>query len=168
MNSTKKDLITLFAVVLAIMIFLTVDFLLTIIDSAPRPTETPTTTDKNSLPETTPSTPIEPSEITITAKANKPTSGLGVTIAPIEVVEDSRCPVDENIRCIQAGTVRVRTKVTNVNGERILVFAIGIPVVSKTETIELTEVLPSARAEVPIVTNEYRFVFKIAKKSGGY
>ncbi|MDO8572613.1 MAG: hypothetical protein Q7S11_02455 [bacterium] len=131
--------------------------------SLPTPTEHATSTAGNPIPEV-PDAPTEPSEVTITAKENKPASGIGVTIAPIEVLEDSRCPVGENIRCIQAGTVRVRTKVTNINGERILVFTIGMPVASKTETIELIEVLPAARAEVPILPNEYRFVFKVVKQ----
>lgn len=158
----KKDLI---ALVVLIAILTLVAYVLSLrAPSAPAPTETSTTMSGNSIPKTVPDIPAEPSEITLTAKTNNPASGLGVTIAPIEVVEDSRCPVDENIRCIQAGTVRVRTKITNANGERILIFTIGAVVTSKTETIELIEVLPFARAEVPIVTNEYRFVFKVTKK----
>ena len=161
----KKDLLAL-VILIGILAF-AVYFLGTWTLSSPVPIETATTTTGNPTPETTPNIPTEPSEVTIMAKINKPASGLGVTIAPMEVVEDSRCPVDENIRCIQAGTVRVRTKVTNINGERILVFTVGMPIASKTETIELVEVLPGARAEVPIVINEYRFVFKVVKKAGG-
>jgi hypothetical protein len=109
----------------------------------------------------TTSQPKTPSTMVLTAKENAPAEGLGVMIAPIEVVEDSRCPTEENIKCIQAGTVRVRTKITNQNGERIVVFSIGQAVISKTERIILTQVLPEARAAVPIVPNEYRFVFEI-------
>lgn len=159
-NGMKKDLAAL--LVLVAILTLIVYVLSPRMASVPSPTETTTTTE-NSVLETVPNIPPSLSEVTITAKANKPATGLGVTIAPIEVVEDSRCPVDENIRCIQAGTVRVRAKVTNTNGERVLVFTLGTPVASKTETIELIEVLPSARAEVPIVANEYRFMFKITK-----
>lgn len=162
MNPVKKDLIAL--VVLVAMLALVTYVLSTRVPSAPAPIETNTTTSGNPILKTVPDTPTEPSETTLTAKMNNPASGIGVTIALIEMVEDSRCPVDENIRCIQAGTVRVRTKITNANGERILIFSIGTPVTSKTETIELMQVLPAARAEVPIVTNEYRFVFKIVKK----
>ena len=161
MNSIKKDLIAL--VVLVAVLALVAYVISSQMGAVSTKQETATTTPGNSAPETVPNIPTEPSEITLTAKTNNPASGLGVTLAPIEIVEDSRCPVDENIRCIQAGTVRVRTKVTNMNGERILIFTIGAPVTSKTETIELVEVLPAPRAEVPIVTNEYRFVFKITK-----
>ncbi len=156
----KKDLI---ALVVLIVILILVAYVLSLRTPSLSTKSETTPTTGNSIPETIPTTPAEPSKITLTAKANKPASGMGVTIAPIEVVEDSRCPTDENIRCIQAGTVRVRTKVTNINGERILIFTIGAPVTSKTETIELVEVLPPARAEVPILVNEYRFVFKITK-----
>ena len=160
-NGMKKDL-TALVVLIAVLAF--VAYLLGVwTSSSPVPIKT-TTTSGNPIPEVTPNIPTEPSELTMIAKINKPATGIGVTLAPIEVVEDSRCPTDENIQCIQAGTVRVRTKVTNMNGERILVFTIGTPIASKTETIELLEVLPDARAEVPIVINEYRFIFKITKR----
>lgn len=110
---------------------------------------------------TTASHPQIPSTVVLTAKENAPAAGLGVTIAPIEVVEDSRCPKEEHIKCIQVGTVRVRAKLTNANGERVVVFTLGQTIVSKTERITLTYVLPEARAAVPIVPNEYRFVFKV-------
>ncbi|OHA81476.1 MAG: hypothetical protein A2675_03320 [Candidatus Yonathbacteria bacterium RIFCSPHIGHO2_01_FULL_51_10] len=116
------------------------------------------------FPEATSNNPEELSEINLTAGINESTSGLGITIAPLEVVEDSRCPTDENIRCIQAGTVRVRTKVTDASGDRTLVFALGNSVTSSAETIELTSVLPEARAAIPIRLNEYRFVFKVTKE----
>ncbi|MBI5817076.1 MAG: hypothetical protein HZB09_01470 [Candidatus Yonathbacteria bacterium] len=157
----KKDLVVF--VILVVVLIIIAYLFASRVPPVLTTTETATTTGGNSLPETVPTMPVEPYEITLTAKANKPANGFGVTLAPIEVVEDSRCPVDENIRCIQAGTVRVRTKITNVNGERILIFTIGTPITSKTETTELMEVLPPARAEVPILANEYRFVFKIIK-----
>ena len=98
------------------------------------------------------------------AKINKPASGLGVTIAPMEVVEDSRCPVDENIRCIQAGTVRVSAKITSGLGKGEIIFKLNTPITTEAERVELIQVLPDARAEVPIVINEYRFIFKITKR----
>ena len=158
----KKDLIALTVLIAALV--------LVVYALSPRTPSLPATTEpfpaanKSPIPEVVSNPPLEPFETTITAKENKPASGLGVTIAPIEVIEDSRCPVGENIRCIQAGTVRVRTKITKTNGERILVFTIGKPITSKTETIELVQVLPSARAEIPILANEYRFVFKVVRK----
>lgn len=111
----------------------------------------------------TPDAPALPREATMTVKMNQAGEGLGITITPIEVVEDSRCPTEENIRCIQAGTVRVRVKITNANGERALIFTLGQTVVSKTDAITFTQVLPEARAAVPIVANEYRFIFHVIK-----
>src|SRR6185437_3005515 len=43
--------------------------------------------------------------VTLQAKIGQTISGLGVTITPMKVLEDSRCPVD--VECIQAGTVRI-------------------------------------------------------------
>ena len=158
----KKDLLAL-TILIGILAF-AVYFVGTWRLSSPVPIETATTTTGNSTPETTPNIPTEPSEVTIMAKINKPASGLGVTIAPMEVVEDSRCPVDENIRCIQAGTVRVSAKITSGLGKGEIIFKLNTPITTEAERVELIQVLPDARAEVPIVINEYRFIFKITKR----
>lgn len=155
----KKDLtiLTIAIVALVLIVYILAPHKSVI----PVETQTPspeTTENQNPVP-----VPEEPSEGFLTAKMNNSANGFGVTIAPIEVVEDSRCPVDENIRCIQAGTVRLRTKITNTNGERALIITLGQSIASKTETIIFTQVLPPARAAVPIRANEYRFTFKVSK-----
>lgn len=132
--------------------------------SSSAPVGIATTTANNSSTSTTSVTSAEPSEMTVVAKANNPVHVLGVTIAPAEVVEDSRCPTDENIRCIQAGTVRVRAKVSDTSGEKMITFTLGTVVSFGGKTIELVNVLPPARAAVPILLNEYRFSFKVVKK----
>lgn len=159
--STSRNLI---ALIVLVAILTLVAYVLSP-RSAPAPTSIEiATTTGNLTPEAVPNTPREPSEVTITAKVNKPASGLGVTIAPIEVVEDSRCPVDENIRCIQAGTVRVKSEIMSGLGKGEIIFKLNTPITTEVERIELIEVLPPARAEVPIVANEYRFIFKISKR----
>jgi len=100
-------------------------------------------------------------EVIVTAKISAPAESLGITIAPLEITEDSRCPTE--VTCIQAGTVRVRIKIINPDGERALTATLNKPISSSYETIELVNVLPEARAEIPIRTNEYRFEFKITK-----
>lgn len=155
----KKDL-TALLVLIAVLILIAY-ILSPRSPGVPSPAQTPPPTNGNSVSETTPNTPVEPSEITITAKINNPTSGLGVTIAPIEVVEDSRCPSD--VVCIQAGTVRVRVKITDPNGERVLIAVLNTPIPSAYAATTLTEVEPEARAEIPIRTNEYRLKFEIKK-----
>lgn len=158
----KKDLI-------ALVVFVVLLGLIAYIFSLQRmtpgtPSMMPTTTIGGQQPIPTPEMGGEPSEITLTAKVNKPAQGLGVTIAPIEVVEDSRCPTGENIRCIQAGTVRVSAKISSGLGTGEVIFKLNTPITTEAGQVELVQVLPPARAEVPIVINEYRFIFKISKR----
>lgn len=122
-----------------------------------KPTATSTTGGGNSN-----GTETEAKDATITAKVNAPASAIGVSIAPLEIIEDSRCPSD--VVCIQAGTVRVRVKITDPNGERVLIAVLNTPIPSAYATITLTEVEPEARAEIPIRTNEYRLKFEIKKQ----
>ena len=109
-------------------------------------------------------TPTNPVDISLVAKINQPAKGLGVTIAPLEVVEDSRCPFD--VVCIQAGTVRVRAAMTTAAGVRTEVFKLDEPVLTRVEQIELVSVVPEARSTIAIRANEYRFTFKISKRFG--
>ena len=88
-------------------------------------------------------------------------SALGVTILPLQIIEDSRCPVD--VTCIQAGTVRVQAQVLNNAGESDIIFRLGYPVTAEAEQIELVNVLPEPHSSRPITADEYRLWFKISK-----
>jgi len=89
---------------------------------------------------------------------------LGVSLTPIELVEDSRCPL--NAVCIQAGTVRVRTRIISALGESAYVLSLGSPIETSTETVELLSVRPSPIAGVAISDTDYEFSFSVAKKHG--
>ncbi|MHB8651940.1 MAG: hypothetical protein ACYC8S_02280 [Minisyncoccota bacterium] len=157
----KKDQIITILVIVVLALGAYIYF--TRAPSSPASVDTARATAGNSSTKTTQSVSTEPSEATVIAKANAPAHVLGITIAPTEVVEDSRCPTEENIKCIQAGTVRVRTNVTNASGEKTMVFTLGAVISLGGETIELISVLPAARAAVPILLNEYRFSFRVVK-----
>lgn len=154
----KRNIITL---IILLIVLGTILYILPMFarEKTPLPPKVKTTTTSTSNETNPDQEPREPKELTLTAKANIPAQGLGITIAPLEIIEDSRCPSD--VVCIQAGTVRARVKITNPGGERALVLALGKPVSSAHETVELIQVLPEARSEVPIRTNEYRLVFKV-------
>jgi hypothetical protein len=77
-----------------------------------------------------------------------------VELSPQTLLEDSRCPVD--VSCIQAGTVRVRTKLTFNDGyitERT--FSLGKPILVQGVTVTLT----SAVKEEKNNSTDYRFGF---------
>ncbi len=90
----------------------------------------------------------------------------GISITPVQVTEDSRCPVDVN--CIQAGTVAIMVKVETVDKKHTGVFIIKLeaPVIFSGSQIELQSVYPVVSAENETVTippSDYRFVFGVVK-----
>ncbi len=90
-------------------------------------------------------------------------SGLGVTITPLAVIEDSRCAID--VVCIQAGTVRVRATLVSGLGTATQVFELNKPVTTEAEIVELIAVAPAPRSSVTIPAGDYRFIFKITKRT---
>lgn len=89
-------------------------------------------------------------------------SGLGVSIIPLEILEDSRCPID--VVCIQAGTVRVRALVESSGRSGEGVFTLGIVETRQNETITLVAVEPAPRAGVAIPPQNYRLTFGVEKR----
>jgi hypothetical protein len=89
-------------------------------------------------------------------------TGLGVTITPTSVVEDSRCPVD--VQCIQAGTVRVQATLKSGLGMTNQLFVLNTPVTTEAETITLFTVTPVKEAGKTIAPTDYRFIFKVTKR----
>lgn len=88
-------------------------------------------------------------------------TGLGITLTPLAVLEDSRCPV--GTQCIQAGTVRLSTRLVSSAGETLQTFTLGKPVQTALDTITLTAVSPDKKAgEQP---SGYLFTFTVAKNA---
>jgi len=93
-------------------------------------------------------------------------SALGVTITPLEVLEDSRCPTD--VVCIQAGRVRLRATLVSGLGTADQVFIIGEPITTEAEEVTLVAVEPAPVSTVAIKNADYRFTFKIQKRGMTY
>jgi hypothetical protein len=70
----------------------------------------------------------------------EPAHFIDVSLTPIMVAEDSRCPRDA--QCVQAGTARVSTAVVENGVSRIMVLAIGAPVAMAGRTVALTALCP--------------------------
>ncbi|PIR69369.1 MAG: hypothetical protein COU47_03295 [Candidatus Niyogibacteria bacterium CG10_big_fil_rev_8_21_14_0_10_46_36] len=87
---------------------------------------------------------------------------LDVTITPLEVLEDSRCPTDAV--CIQAGTIRLRARLVSGLGEANQIFVLGMPITTEAEEITLVSAEPEPFAGVLIEDSEYLFRFEITKR----
>src|SRR3569623_204906 len=78
--------------------------------------------------------------VTLEGGLNQTISGGGVSIVPLEVLEDSRCPA--GVQCIQAGTVRVSAQVVSASGTATMTLALNKPVTTEAQTITLIHVTP--------------------------
>jgi hypothetical protein len=107
---------------------------------------------------TTPESPV-----TLEVMLNNEVSALGVSITPLQVLEDSRCPID--VQCIQAGTVRVKAKIVSGLGESIMTFTLNSPITTEAEEVTLISVSPKPLSTHTISAAEYRFIFEIKKRS---
>ncbi|KND47119.1 MAG: hypothetical protein AB199_01665 [Parcubacteria bacterium C7867-004] len=89
-------------------------------------------------------------------------TAFGVSVTPLEVVEDSRCPANAN--CIQAGTVRVQGTFEDKTGKIDAVFGLGVEmsgvIDGPTAFVTLTEVTPLKSTSTTIDPSDYRFTFK--------
>jgi len=98
----------------------------------------------------------------VSAALDETASALDVSITPLEVLEDSRCPANAN--CIQAGTVRLRATLTSGLGTAEQVFTLGEPITTEAEEILLIEVTPQTVVGETITPAEYAFHFRISKR----
>lgn len=97
----------------------------------------------------------------ISLKVGKTVNALGITITALSVEEDSRCPVD--VTCIQAGTVRLKTKLVSGLGEAEQVFSLMEPITTEAEIVTMIAVEPEANSKVQIKDADYIFHFEIQK-----
>jgi hypothetical protein len=102
-----------------------------------------------------------PDPRSVAIKMNESVTSLGVTIKPVELIEDSRCPADAI--CIQQGRVRMRAEITSGLGTSTDVFEINSFVTTEAEKVTLLEVNPYPLASDPAEIYEYEFVFRVEK-----
>lgn len=83
----------------------------------------------------------------------------GVQITPYELIEDSRCPTDVN--CIQAGTVRVRARLTDGENQLERTFILGQGQELFGKEIVLQSVAPPKISTKQIRISDYQLNFLI-------
>jgi hypothetical protein len=87
---------------------------------------------------------------------NAPAVGT-LTVTPLSVVEDSRCP--ENARCVWAGRLVVATRIDGPGWREIPELAIGESYTTPAATVTLVSGMPEKRTDVVTAPAEYRFVY---------
>ncbi len=121
--------------------------------SKPTPAPTPS--------QTTP-TPSSASKVSVIARYNEKVTALGVSITPLLVLEDSRCPSDA--QCVTAGNIKLQTRIHSGATSTDQFLEIGKAYSTPTETITLTAVTPQPKMSQPIGSTMYRFTFEVKKK----
>ena len=89
-----------------------------------------------------------------TAPLNEFAALDGLTVRPLAVIEDSRCPL--LVRCVWAGRVRISAE---VRGEGVRELTLGEPVATSGGTLTLVDVRPSKRTPEAIAPRDYQFTF---------
>ena len=85
----------------------------------------------------------------------------GPLVQPVEVVEDSRCPM--NARCVWAGRVRVKMRWLRGNGEKQpFEVTLGEETQLADGKFTLESVRPEKMTNVTIKPSDYRFSFRFA------
>ena len=84
----------------------------------------------------------------------------GPRVTPLEVLEDSRCPM--NARCVWAGQVRLRIAIELGAGSTEREITSGTPIDVADGRLELVEVQPDRVAGEPLDPSHYRFGFRFA------
>lgn len=105
------------------------------------------------------SAPSDP--IHVTAALGEHVSAYGVLLTPMDIVEDSRCPVD--VACVQAGQLRVNVMLSSAMGTSTMPFTLASaePVTTETASLWLSESTPEPLASDPASESEYLFTFRI-------
>lgn len=89
---------------------------------------------------------------------NQPVWAGRVVITPIEVHEDSRCPI--NARCVWAGRAIVLTRVDGAGWREQAYLTLGEPHQIRGTTVTLTSLEPGRTTDGPVRSAEYRFTYE--------
>jgi hypothetical protein len=85
----------------------------------------------------------------------------GVFITPLEVVSDSRCPVD--VTCIWAGEVTLKVLLEKGTISKEVSLKSNTPLVFENKNITLTDVTPENNSKKSFNKGDYRFTFLVTQ-----
>jgi hypothetical protein len=95
----------------------------------------------------------------VTLKLNQTAIFKNISVKPLSIVEDSRCPSD--VQCIQAGTVRVKIQVVSGMGTSTSIVKLGSVFTTEAESITLTDVTPGKVSTRAVTDADYRLTFNV-------
>ena len=104
-----------------------------------------------------------PGEEEVSVQLNQSKSAYGVTLTPIAVLEDSRCPSD--VTCVWEGRIRLQVRIQSGLGTATSIFSLGDTITTEAEAITLIEVRPYQRSDRAITDDEYEFIFLVKKRA---
>ena len=81
----------------------------------------------------------------------------GLSVRPIAIVEDSRCPI--NAICVWAGRLVVRAEISGGDWRQTRDIELRKPQPIANGQLTLIEASPSKMADQPIAPGDYRFTF---------
>lgn len=131
--------------------------------TAPAASSTPATTPSSGKPTSAPATSAYYPYGSVTLALGQ-AAGFkdGLSIRPMRVLEDSRCPM--GVMCIQAGTVRVSLTVDASGKETTEMITLGHSIQVGSDTITFESVAPQ-RSQQPLAASSYRFTFTVTHAS---
>ena len=87
---------------------------------------------------------------------------IGPLVAtPLNVVEDSRCPM--NARCIRAGEAIVATRLSDGNTTSTINLTLGEPAEAFGYPVVLSSVTPARMTDTTLAARDYRFTYELAE-----
>lgn len=84
----------------------------------------------------------------------------GPKVTPLEVLEDSRCPI--NARCVWAGQVRLKVRIDLGSGSTMREITSGKPIQIADGSLTLMKVRPDRMTGDAVDPAAYRFGFRFA------
>ncbi|HXH00480.1 MAG TPA: hypothetical protein VNI79_08745 [Sphingomicrobium sp.] len=101
---------------------------------------------------------------TVPVVVDSPTAGLGkiatvgtLRVRPMQIVEDSRCPI--NARCVWAGRLVLRAEARGASGREVRDLTLGEPITIQGTSLALVSVEPAKMAGTVGKPIPYRFTF---------
>lgn len=106
---------------------------------------------------------VPPVQTGTVAALNQKILTNGVQITPLDVVSDSRCPVD--VTCVWAGEVTLKTTLEKNRVSKVVVLKMGVPTTFEHMLVTLTAVTPENNSKKTYTKDAYRFMFKVTPDS---
>lgn len=95
-----------------------------------------------------------------TAVLNQKILNQGIYITPLQIISDSRCPID--VQCIWAGEILVKVKLEKGEVSKEVELKERGSVVFEGKNVSLLSVTPAKETKNPVPQEDYQFTFKVA------